>query len=112
MQRKYLKAGAEFNNTTGKQLKIETSIKTLQWFNLPPDTNLPFSQGYALKEMVQQMGYKTDKIGYGTYDNSLALLAMRNNYQTGEIRRATLYAIDTGVELISIAVDEETATDI
>ena len=111
MNRKYLSAGHEFTNTDEKKKKIASAIEKLQWFDLPA-SKLPFSQGYALKEMILQIGNNPDKIAYGIFDNGMTLLAMRNNYSDGEIRRATLYAIDNGVSVISVAVDEETTEDI
>lgn len=111
MNRIYSDVGKEFNNTKEKQEKIALAINSLKWFDLPVIT-LPFSQGYALIEMIKQAGNNTDKIGYGIYDDKLAFLAMRNNYSEGNVRRATLYTIDTGTELINIAIDEETAEDI
>lgn len=111
MKRIFLSAGSQYNDSKEKQDRIAIAIKSLQWFDLPV-ADLPFMQGYALNEMIEQMGHNPDKIGYGIFENHFALLSMRNNYSRGKVRRATLYAIDTGVELVSVAVDEETADDI
>lgn len=112
MERKYLNVGKQFNDTDLKRHKITVAIKSLQWFNLHPKVQLPFMQGMGIKAMIQQMGCATDKVAHGIFEHGMALLAIRNNYRQGNIRRATLYAIDTGVELINVAADEETESDV
>ncbi len=110
MNRIFLSVGKEFNDTEAKQAKVAVAINALQWFDLPA-SDLPFSQGQAINELIKQMGNNPDKIGYGIYDNNLTLLGMRNNYSRGKVLRATVYAIDTGVEVVAVAVDEETTRD-
>ena len=112
MYRRFLSVGEKFNDTDAKKAIIHQAIQGLEWFHLPLTEKLPFMQGEGIKAMIQQMGKKVDKIAHGVIGNGLGLLAMRNNYSDGEVRRATLYAIDLGDQLVPVAVDEENETDL
>ena len=112
MERRFLKVGSLFNDTTKKQQIIASAINALQWFDLNPKLELPFSQGMAIQTMIRQMGNNPDQVAHGIFYDGIALLAVRNNYSKGKVRRATLYAVDVGDEVINVAADEETEQDV
>jgi hypothetical protein len=114
MFRRFLNIGKEFNDTVEKQVKINEAIKSIQWFD-SLTADMGYMQCEGLRAMNEQFGRKPDKFGCGLYSVSgdcYGILAMRNNYSNGKIRRATLYSLDTGINCINIAVDEETAEDV
>lgn len=114
-KRTYTTKGAEYTQTDKQKEKLQAAIERIQWFDLPlkDDDSIPFSQGYALKNMVKVMGRKADRVGYGIYGDRYSLLAMRNNYDSGDTRRATVYALDNGDDRVtSVAIDEETIEDL
>ena len=64
MERRFLKVGSLFNDTTKKQQIIASAINALQWFDLNPKLELPFSQGMAIQTMIRQMGNNPDQVAY------------------------------------------------
>jgi len=114
MKRTYFDTGKEFSDTTDKKNKLEEAIKTIEWYPVPPP-KLPLSQGMGLNALVRRWGKDTDKIGFGvisTNGHCYSLLAFRNNYSEGDVRRVTIYSVDTGCESINVAADEETLEDL
>jgi hypothetical protein len=110
MNRTYTEAGKQYTDTEAQKAILQKGINSVQWFDLPAK-NLPFSQGEGLRVMIKQVGNKPDKIGYGIVSVThgvRSLLAIRCNYTSGEVKRATVYGIDNGHELVIVAVDTET----
>lgn len=123
MERNYLPVGAEYTDTQSKKDAIAKAIGELEWIDLPANVvhgkngagtptigniTLPFSQGFALNQMIMQLGHNPDRIAHGILHDGVALLAMRNNYNEGEVRRATVYVLDFFDHLVPVASDRET----
>lgn len=109
MERTFLSVGAKYTETEIQKAALDNAIKKIEWFDLPAK-KLPFSQGEALREMIKEMGNNPSKVGYGGLTCGAyyySLLAMTNNYKEGEVKQATVYMLDTGIEAISLAVDTE-----
>jgi len=111
MTRRYLSVGSAHTFTQQQKDKLQIAIIELQWFDVKDNPHLPFMQGYALKEMIKSFGEKTDRVAHGIFGD-FSLLAIRNNYSRGDVKRVTLYAIDLGDKVTNLAVDEETQQDL
>ena len=114
MKRNFLPVGTAFTNTSVKQTILDKAIAEIEWLDIDVKNGvipeLPFSQGYAIREMVKNIGNKVDKVGHGIISygrECYAILAIRNNYTAGDVKRATLYAIDEGTHVTMIATDTE-----
>lgn len=114
MNRTFLKVGQQYTDTTNKRDTLALAVATIEWHPLPLGQSLPFSQGYALREMVVEMGVNPDKVGFGQVSlgaKAYSLLAMQNNYTEGEVKRVIVYAIDNGCAAVMVFCDEFTAAE-
>ena len=108
MKRSYLSAGAQYTASQDQKNNLDTAIKNLQWCKMTDVKSVPGWKHYALKAMMATMGVNVDRIGHcDTLFGRYTLLAIRSNYDKGEIGRVTLYAIELGDRIISLALDEE-----
>lgn len=110
----YLSVGSAFTDNDEKKAKLEKAISQIEWHESKNGkVTLGFMQGSGLKSFINEFGCNVSKFGYaGYYDkqNDISggfIYGIENNYSDGDVKRVIVYAIDNGVQLIPVLVDEE-----
>lgn len=114
MIRDYLPNGTKYTASADQKALLNQAIAKLKWIDIASFKPNDLAFGYGLGKMVMQFGQKVDYVGECGHGSPMryALLAIRNNYNAGEFRRVTLFAIDIGDIVVPLAVDKETAEDL
>lgn len=113
MKRSYLDAGAAYTASQVQKNNLDKAIKDLKWFKMTNLSSVPDWTREALQPVIAETGVNVDRIGHcDTLFGRYTLLAIRNNFDTGEFRRVTLYFVDGGHEVICLALDMETEDEV
>ena len=94
----WINAGRE--HWEGNQDKITAAIERMTWEALPCD--MGFSQGYAIREMIQQ--FKIPKVSHVSDSHELApygLLGIRAHYRNADV---DIFAVDDGCSVAPVCI--------
>lgn len=98
----WMKVGSIFAIDDEEKAEFISASNKVEWFDLPTGNKLPFSQGYAVQEMIKQFfGGKATAAGWMDTYRRYTLIAVRGIFTNGI---AEAFAIDTGSELMPVLV--------
>lgn len=106
MQNDWLNVGKQKVEELGGQDAILHAISGLEWIDVTqnPKISLPFSQGYALRELIKSFRLDPQKLAYHTTTGQRldghALLAVETKYGNGDT--AKIYVLDDGMSVTPV----------
>jgi len=80
---------------------LKNAYKSLEWVEVVPNLEMPFSQGYAINAFIKE--FRVPKVSHVSYHGpnvgSLGMYAVRGHYSNGIV---DLCFVDDGVSLTPI----------
>lgn len=106
----YIEAGKKYLTNDNDKAIVEREKNSLTWIDIPVPS-LPFSQGYAIKEVINQFKLPATKIAYDgclsrmstERSASYGFYGIEASYNDGTTIR--LYIVDDGVSILPVFVD-------
>lgn len=98
VRRDYMEVGAAYRD------RVEAALPVIDRFK--PGATLPAMPGMAINSLIREFKIpKVDEVGYmAIFDPVATIIMVRGHYKNG---RATIYAVDIGVEIVPVLVDFE-----